>query len=145
MPQFSVSHSEDVAVVALGCSPLGVDIERIREIPEMLAIAKRYFLDSEYREIVMLSSAFQIKAFFDMWTATEARLKATGEGFLDLPKRDGSPVADSCDRAVTETESSQWNLHRFARDGYSVALVTTGQPLGSALYEFNSAFKFKGS
>jgi 4'-phosphopantetheinyl transferase len=122
-----------------------VDIERIREIPEMLAIAKRYFLDSEYREIVMLSSAFQIKAFFDMWTATEARLKATGEGFLDLPKRDGSPVADSCDRAVTETESSQWNLHRFARDGYSVALVTTGQPLGSALYEFNSAFKFKGS
>ena len=136
MPQFSVSHSEDIAVVALGYSPLGIDIERIHEIPEMLAIAKRYFLDSECDQLFRLPRARRVRTFFDTWTAKEACLKATGEGLAGLPKS-GTAVADSSDTVLTEKKESGWKIYRLARDGYLVALATSEQVSSPALHEFD--------
>jgi 4'-phosphopantetheinyl transferase len=136
MPQFSVSHSEDIAVVALSHSPLGIDIEHVHEIPELLAIAKRYFLDSECDQLVRLPQARRVRAFFEIWTAREECLKATGEGLAGWP-RSGTRVADSSDTVLTEKKESDWKVSRLARDGYIVALATSEQVSSPALHEFD--------
>jgi 4'-phosphopantetheinyl transferase len=47
---FSVSHSADLAVVALARDlPLGVDIEAVRPMPDVLALARRFFTEAEAR------------------------------------------------------------------------------------------------
>ena len=71
---FSVADSADLALVAVGRSPLGVDVERIRARP----IASR--------------SALRTSEFFERWTKLEAVGKALGTG-LRQPHRDERPFA----------------------------------------------------
>lgn len=80
---FSLTHSDAVALIALGgSSPLGIDVERLREIPDRAAIADRCFTPRERQAPepanadVLESSA----AFLRQWTRKEALLKALGLG-----------------------------------------------------------------
>jgi 4'-phosphopantetheinyl transferase len=58
--------------VALGVD-VGVDIERLRPMPEYAAIAERFFPPSERDELDEYD-------FFHRWTRIEAQLKARGVG-----------------------------------------------------------------
>ena len=62
--------------VALGVD-VGVDIERLRPLPEYAAIAERFFPPSE-REVL------DERDFFRRWTRIEAKLKARGIGLYGL-------------------------------------------------------------
>ena len=77
---FSASHSAGLAVYALGRCELGVDIERIRNIPDALTIAEAFFSSSERASLEALPVVDQQKAFFRCWTRKEAFVKALGEG-----------------------------------------------------------------
>jgi 4'-phosphopantetheinyl transferase len=73
---FSVSHSGDLAVVAITrAGAVGVDLERIREVPEAEHIARRWLHGADTAN------------FFEHWTRREAHLKALGLGLsgLDQP------------------------------------------------------------
>jgi 4'-phosphopantetheinyl transferase len=72
--RFSLAHSHELALVgvALGMD-VGVDIERLRPLPEYAAIAERFFPPSE-RE------GLDERDFFRRWTRIEAKLKARGVG-----------------------------------------------------------------
>lgn len=78
---FNISHTDGMAVFAfaLDCA-LGVDVERVRDIEDMLQIAQRFFAPSEAEELMSLPNEHRQKAFFDCWTRKEAFLKATGTG-----------------------------------------------------------------
>lgn len=79
--QFNTSHSEELAIYAITCDrPIGVDVEYIRTIKDAKHLAQRFFTPQEYEQISPLSSPDLEKAFFQLWTAKEAYLKATGEG-----------------------------------------------------------------
>jgi 4'-phosphopantetheinyl transferase len=125
MPAFSVSHSADVAVIALAPSPLGVDVESIHEIPEMLAIAKQFFSAREYRHLIALPTEHRKRAFFAAWTEKEAYLKATGEGLAGLPAdTDLSPHHGLSD-SVSKDRCGRWQPSRFERENYAVAIVAS--------------------
>ena len=50
--QFNISHSQRRALIGIAQGrAIGVDLERVREMPRMLAIAKRFFVGSEYEAI----------------------------------------------------------------------------------------------
>jgi 4'-phosphopantetheinyl transferase len=72
--RFNLAHSHELALVgvALGVD-VGVDIERLRPLPEYAAIAERFFPPSE-RE------GLDERDFFRRWTRIEAQLKARGVG-----------------------------------------------------------------
>jgi 4'-phosphopantetheinyl transferase len=72
--RFNLAHSHDVALVgvALGVD-VGVDIERLRPLPEYGAIAERFFPPSEREGLDECD-------FFRRWTRIEAKLKARGVG-----------------------------------------------------------------
>jgi 4'-phosphopantetheinyl transferase len=85
--RFNLSDSGEWALlgVARGLE-LGVDIEALRPIPEMTAIADRFFAPSEAEWLRALPLAEQPWNFHRIWTCKEAYLKAVGAG-LSLDTR----------------------------------------------------------
>jgi len=74
---FNLSHSEEYVACAVSDSPVGVDIERVREIE--LDIARHYFFGSEYQQIQ--DSPHQLRTFYQFWVLKESYMKMTGLGF----------------------------------------------------------------
>ncbi len=83
--EFSVSDSGDLALFAVSASgPLGVDLERLREIPDADRIAERWFPAAERDAVRAASGAMRLPAFFRAWTRLEARWKAMGTGLAAM-------------------------------------------------------------
>lgn len=79
--RFNLSHAGPVALIAVsaGCE-VGVDVERLRSMPDALSIAERFFSPAERDALATLDAAGRDAAFFACWTRKEAFIKATGEG-----------------------------------------------------------------
>ena len=73
---FSVSHSGNCIVFAGHTLPVGIDVEKIKEMREK--VAKRYFTEREQKYI--FDSQDKDIAFYYIWTRKEAYLKKTGDG-----------------------------------------------------------------
>lgn len=82
--QVSLAHANDQALVAVGRRwPLGVDIERVRELPDAEAFKLACFTE---RERALLDDAADESELIKLWTRKEALLKATGEGLRTAPR-----------------------------------------------------------
>lgn len=78
---FNLSHSHELALYGFSCDRrIGVDTEHIRPVKDLLSLAKRFFVRSEYEFLNHLPLFEREKAFFQIWTAKEAYLKAIGAG-----------------------------------------------------------------
>jgi len=72
--RFNLAHSHDMALVAVAREvEVGVDIERMRPLPEYASIAQRYFPAGS-------PAPSSLRDFFSQWTRFEALLKAHGSG-----------------------------------------------------------------
>jgi 4'-phosphopantetheinyl transferase len=81
--EFSLSHSGAYAAFAFGrYSSIGVDIEEIREIPEVTGIVAQHFTPREKAEILTCPIEGRLKIFYRFWTRKEPVFKAQGEGLL---------------------------------------------------------------
>jgi 4'-phosphopantetheinyl transferase len=113
---FNASHSGALAVYTItNASPVGVDVERLREIPELDAIASRVVAPGEGRRLTALPRKRQLEEFFAGWTWKEAVLKASGEGIgAHFGARDG----------VRPCVPSDWRFQRlWPAPGYVGALA----------------------
>ena len=75
-----MSHTRTAAVLAFGRSPLGVDIEGRRGIPNLEALARRFLAPGEIEALLSLPATEKEEAFLHCWTRKEAYAKALGEG-----------------------------------------------------------------
>lgn len=77
--EFSASDTEGLAMFALAreCE-LGLDVEKIRPMPDAARIAGAYFTAEE--AAMLASTQADEDAFFRYWVCKEAYVKATGEG-----------------------------------------------------------------
>lgn len=66
---FNLSHSHGVIMLGISHTPIGVDIEKIRDID----FSKFTFIDAE-----------DVEDFFEKWTERESYLKLTGEGLSNF-------------------------------------------------------------
>jgi 4'-phosphopantetheinyl transferase len=83
--QFNLSHSRDAILFAVQrVTPVGVDVEYMRDSVDCVSLAKRFFSKQEYRGINRLTGLAQRNAFYTCWTRKEAYLKATGKGLAGL-------------------------------------------------------------
>lgn len=83
--RFNLSHSADRALIALALDrAVGVDLERIRALPDLDDIARGFFAPQEQRDLLSLPSELRERAFFACWSRKEAYIKAVGMG-LSLP------------------------------------------------------------
>ena len=82
---FNISHSGDVIVVALSrTADVGVDVERVRTVPEWRAVAARVFDERSRNELFaeVACGADEGDAFIRHWCRLEAVVKAAGEGIF---------------------------------------------------------------
>ena len=79
--RFNVSHSDRYALLAMvDGAEVGVDIERVRPLSDMDALAGRVFSAGELAALAGVQAGEQLDAFFAGWTRKEAYIKARGEG-----------------------------------------------------------------
>ena len=129
-----MSHSEDVALIALSPDvPLGVDVEAIRPLPDLLDIASRNFTSAETEVIASAPPDERDLAFFLCWTRKEAFVKATGAGIFRQPLQSFAVSVDPGAGPVRleipghDAEAGRWRLVSLdAGPGYAAAVAAEG-------------------
>jgi 4'-phosphopantetheinyl transferase len=77
--QFSVSHSSNCCMLAVRLDhSIGIDVEKVRDLPRAMDIVRRYFTPAESKALSALRGAARRDAFFALWTHKEATVKGLG-------------------------------------------------------------------
>ena len=113
--RFNLSHSHEVALVAVALEiEVGVDVEKLRPLPEFAAIAERFFPATADRPTDEAD-------FFRCWTRVEAVLKARGVGLFD----------SSNDR------EGEWTLEEIdAGEGFAAAVAAEGTGIAVTVQDY---------
>jgi 4'-phosphopantetheinyl transferase len=140
---FNLSHSVDLMVVAVSMeTPVGVDIEREDRELKFWDIAAHYFSQSEQEELALRKMDSRQRAFFQIWTAKEAVLKASSLGFSVEPSHVEIGLTPLTLRAIkgVQERNLPWYLEPLSpREGYIGALAVASQPSKIEYYDFPSA------
>ena len=117
--QFNLSHSGDLALIAVArARHVGVDVEQVRPMHDLDALAARICTPGELAIITGLADPHRERAFFAMWTRKEALAKATGEGI--------SAVVRDARAAVIEADG-RWTLVEMGDiPGYAACVAGEG-------------------
>ncbi|WP_026883487.1 4'-phosphopantetheinyl transferase family protein [Clostridium akagii] len=80
---FNLSHSGNWVVCAIDDYHIGIDVEQMKNID--FHIAKSFFAEKEYNDLMKKDGAEKKSYFYDLWTLKESYIKACGKGLsLDL-------------------------------------------------------------
>ena len=111
--QFNLSHSDSLMLLAVARDrEVGVDVEYMRDNVPFESLAEHYFEPSDAWTVRTAPVSERAGRFYQMWTNTEARLKALGTGFL------------APDLSITPERWSLLTLHPAA--GYAATLAVEG-------------------
>ena len=131
---FNLSHSEGLAIYALTRNrEVGVDIEYIRDMPDMEKLAERFFSPRENEVLQILSEGRKKEAFFNCWTRKEAFIKATGDGLsYPLDRFEVSLVPGEPARLISihrdAGEAARWSIKDLKpAPGYAAAFAVPGR------------------
>jgi 4'-phosphopantetheinyl transferase len=133
--QFSVSHSCNCCMLAVGLDhSIGIDVEKVRDVPQAMHIAQSYFSPAESRFLAALQGTARRDAFLILWTLKEATVKGLGVSLAASLARvefDLDPVAPprlvawDGDRSVAQ----KWSILRLdSAPGY-IAAVASVHPI----------------
>ena len=83
--EFNLSHAGRLVLIGL-CRGrrIGIDVEEIRPMDDISAIAESHFTSQEHEFIFRQQPADRDRTFFRCWTRKEAYVKAVGKG-LSIP------------------------------------------------------------
>ena len=113
MPQFNISHSGDLILLAFhAAAPVGVDVERQQPDLDWRPIARRCLAPAQVESLLALPPAEAASAFVECWCALEAGLKARGVGLSQ---------ASEVHALAIEPQLRRWRLDLPA--GYSGAVA----------------------
>ncbi len=153
---FNISHSGEFTVFAFNqFNEIGIDIEKIENIPDIIEIVDRYFTNREKLSIHSCTINERLTLFYKFWTRKEAVLKALGVGLLKpLDSVDVSFPQEFDTYMQVQVKDDTYSEIFFVKDvpgpeGYAIALAKAGpradvlvQQLGPGLF---SSRKFTGS
>lgn len=113
---FNLSHTRGMVacVVAYG-RPCGIDVERIRALPEMEGMARTVYSDAEIAWLERHEDPARSQAFFTLWTLKEAYIKATGLG-MSAPLRQITLNPDTFgveDRSLPAQTAGVWQIDHW--------------------------------
>lgn len=138
---FNMSNSENTCICAFRQQgDIGIDIERIYDLPDMDRIVERFFSSDEKEILRSLSGQNRKQTFFRYWTRKEALLKAMGVG-LSMPPDKVDVMAGQEDTLETfirttgpDTES-EWTLHDINTfDNFTSALALEGKHVNCSVH-----------
>ena len=116
---FNLSHADAMALIGVTTlASIGVDIERLRTIPDADDVAARFFAPGGLRAFKGLPPDDRIRGFLNCWTRKEAVIKATGAG-LAMPldgfevslEPNGPALMRKC--PIPDEDRHGWSLHHI--------------------------------
>jgi 4'-phosphopantetheinyl transferase len=120
----NLSHSGDVALLAVSGRPVGVDVEQVRDFDT--ESVSRHFSAAERAELAGLDPRARARRFTTLWTRKEALVKASGDRLgQGLPVR----VPDSAAGGGAVVHSPHAHRVRDLTDvqpGYRAAVAAAG-------------------
>jgi 4'-phosphopantetheinyl transferase len=132
--RFNLSHAGERALLAVAVGrEIGVDIEEVRVVSDLLRLAEDVFSAGEQERLRAASPAHLHDVFFRLWTRKESFIKARGEG-LHFPLKgfDVSEVAEapqlllSC--GAEPSDMDRWTIVALpCEPGYLAALTVEGR------------------
>lgn len=129
---FNVSHSGALALYAIRATgEVGVDIEQVRPLDDLQAIAEHSFSRAENMDLQSVPAEQYEEAFFTCWTRKEAFIKAVGQGLsfslqdFDVTLRPGEPTRF---RRIAGAEPGGWSLFDLRPAAGYVAAVAVPAP-----------------
>lgn len=133
---FNLSNSDELALVGVvHGQEIGVDVELVKPMSDLEAIAERFFSPSERDALRLLPAAQKPTGFFNCWTRKEAYLKAVGEGLaapldsFDVTLAPGDPPRMLTLRGDAAA-AGRWTFHHLLpAPGYIGAIAMEGPPL----------------
>lgn len=140
--RFNLAHSGGCALYALGHDrELGVDLERVKPMPDAESIARRFFSPAEAADILSLGARERDAAFFRCWTRKEAYVKATGEGLgLGLDRFSVTLLPGEPPALQAPEDGRAWSLFDVSPEArYAAALVAGGAPATIHAWAFGDA------
>jgi len=103
-PHFNISHSGNLAAIALAPASVGVDVEEIRPEHASMDVALHLFSAAEAAQLMTARERDRINMFFRCWTRKESYIKALGEG-LSVPLASFSVSLDQRSAAMVSWSS----------------------------------------
>ena len=117
---FNISHSNNIAVYGFTQKRnIGVDVEKVRELPDMNGVIDLCFSDSEKKWFNMISSQDKNKIFYKIWTSKEAYLKAIGTGLSFSPDKISTGLNSEGDIIFENIEGDE-NPEKWRLDAFSI-------------------------
>ena len=139
--QFNLSHSKDMALIALAKGrQVGVDINYLGQTREWQPIARRSFSEAEQHSLFALAESCQDEMFYRTWSQKEAYTKAMGDGF-SYGFSKFSVVVDSSGAAGLLADDK----HPDSVDEWTIATIDAGEGHVAALaYDGPAAVEIRG-
>ncbi|HYW11285.1 MAG TPA: 4'-phosphopantetheinyl transferase superfamily protein [Longimicrobium sp.] len=140
--RYNVSNSGDLALFAVVRGrEIGVDLEKVKPMPDGLDIAQRFFSAPENEIFASIHESMRDVAFFNCWTRKEAYIKAVGQGLsmpldrFDVAFAPGEPARLLRTRG-DESEAARWSmLELHPGPGYIGALAVEGDGWRPVLFD----------
>jgi 4'-phosphopantetheinyl transferase len=105
---------------------VGIDIEKIRELPDIDQLIEKN-LTSREKAYFLKNPDHKLSLFFQFWTIKESYLKAIGEGMRLTPENLEFFLDDGNIRLRSVTygfEATDWQFKRFTREGDYTGILT---------------------
>ena len=124
---FNNSNSDEICVYAFSRdAEVGIDIEKIRELPDIDELIEKN-LTSREKAYFLKNSDHKLSLFFQFWTFKESYLKAIGEGMRLTPANLEFLLDDGNIRLRSVTygfEATDWQFKGFTREGNYTGTLT---------------------
>lgn len=125
---FNLAHTEGLGLLGVTRRRrIGVDIELVREMPDMADVAACAFAPGEVKRWAALPKAEQTSAFHRCWTRKEAYLKGTGEGIAERLHSFEVAFEPGAAARLLSGADGEWTLVDVSREpAYAAAIAVEG-------------------
>ena len=122
---FNITHTDHLAVLAIDTHLVGVDIEKVSVA--RMAVANRFFSDSEKEMLNLCPEGQRNRLFFELWTIRESFVKAIGCGIFGT-MHEFTPELKDTVWQINHQESGLWKIRHYNLfTDYIVALCSQKQ------------------
>ena len=125
---WSITHKTRYVAGVVSPTPIGIDIERIRDFSR--GLFRKTAADREWALANMAGRS--LRTFFRFWTSKEAVLKATGIGIKDLLKCQVRQILDNR-HLVIQYEGREWLIEHFFFNQHIASIVQNSSHIDWAI------------